>query len=125
MPFITKMTYQQVAPGFNIQMQQPCPKCGGKGKMFKHKCEVCGGSKLVNEAKELKVVIERGMRDGEQIVFERMSEQHPDMIPGDVVVTLKQAGHATFTRRAQDLTMTMKISLKEVRIDTIINQLIN
>jgi hypothetical protein len=30
------------------------------------------------------------MRDGDEISFEREAEQIPDMIPGDVIFTLKQ-----------------------------------
>lgn len=107
------LTLQQLGPGFNIQMQQPCPVCSGRGKSFKHKCPVCSGSKLVDEQTELKVVIERGMKEGEEIVFERMSEQHPDMVPGDVIVKLKTHPHHLYTRRDNDLLHTMTISLRE------------
>ena len=62
-------------------MQAPCPDCGGRGKIAKSVCPVCGGSKLEMETKELDVIIERGMGDETEIVFERMSEQSPDSYP--------------------------------------------
>ncbi|GMF33722.1 unnamed protein product [Phytophthora fragariaefolia] len=68
---------QQMGPGFTVQMQQPCPKCGGRGKSFKHACPFCHGNKVVKEDKVLTADIEKGMPSTHQIVFERESEQRP------------------------------------------------
>jgi DnaJ-class molecular chaperone len=68
------------APGFNVQMQQPCEACGGTGKVAKATCPHCSGQKTVMEEKSLEVIIEKGMKDGEEIVFERASEQSPDIM---------------------------------------------
>ena len=107
------VSLQQIAPGFNVQMQQPCPHCGGKGKLASAKCSVCGGKKVKPEEKTLELVIERGMADGQEITFARASEQSPETTPGDVVMTLKQQPHRTFTRKADDLFMTQPLSLYE------------
>lgn len=85
-----------MGPGFNVQMQQQCPKCGGRGKVFKTQCPHCHGHKVVTEAKLLTAEIERGMPSNHQIVFERESEQRPGMIPGDVIFRLHQAPHPRF-----------------------------
>ena len=45
--------------------------------------------KVVNDKKERHIMVEKGMADGERIVFEREGEQVPDMIAGDVVFTIK------------------------------------
>src|SRR4051812_48342730 len=74
------MSIQQLGPGFNVQMQTPCDKCGGRGKMPKHVCPVCGGTKLQMEDKKLELAIEKGMRDAQEVVFERASEQSPGKI---------------------------------------------
>jgi DnaJ-related protein SCJ1 len=109
---VTKL--QQLGPGFNVQMQQPCPKCHGRGKTFKHKCPICHGHKLVEEQAELKATIEKGMPDGYEIRFPRMSEQSPDTIPGDVILHIKTKKHSRFKRRGNmDLLHTMTITLKE------------
>lgn len=47
----------------------------GKGVTAKHVCPHCSGKKVVREKKALLAVVERGMKDGSQIVFERESEQ--------------------------------------------------
>lgn len=41
-----RMTLQQIAPGFNVQMQTPCDRCGGRGKTAQAQCPVCGGQKV-------------------------------------------------------------------------------
>lgn len=65
------------------------------------------------EEKALDLVIEKGMKDGDEIVFERASEQAPDTIPGDVILILKQSPHARFTRKGSNLHMTHTISLSD------------
>merc|ERR1740117_2023936 len=109
------MKMQKLGPGFNVQMQSNCDKCGGKGKTFKTACATCKGSKLVLEEKTLEAVVEKGMPNGNEIVFERASEQAPDTIPGDVILVLKTKKHPRFTRSANgnDLKHTMEITLKE------------
>jgi DnaJ-class molecular chaperone len=106
---------QQIGPGFNVQMQVPCDQCGGRGNTYKHACETCGGAKLISEDKELVAVIERGMKGEDDITFERMSEQSADagLVPGNVVLKLKQEPHKRFKRVGQDLHYDMAITLKE------------
>jgi hypothetical protein len=58
-------------------MQTPCQKCGGTGKIAKASCDKCRGERTVMEEKALDALIERGMADGEELVFERASEQMP------------------------------------------------
>lgn len=107
------MKMQQLAPGFNIQTQDTCHVCGGRGKMPVSSCPVCNGKKVVHQDKTLDLVIERGMQDGQQIVFEKEGEQSPGIIPGDVIVKLKTRKHPLFTRSGDDLHCEMSITLKE------------
>jgi DnaJ-class molecular chaperone len=107
------MQLQQLGPGFNVQMQAACDACGGKGQTYKVACPVCKGEKLVMEEKVLNAVIERGMPNGHELVFERASEQSPDSIPGDVILQVKTDKHPRFTRQGNDLHHTMTITLKE------------
>lgn len=107
------MSLQQLGPGFNVQMQSNCEKCGGKGKTFKTACPHCKGKKVVPEEKSLSAVVEKGMPNGHEIVFERASEQSPETVPGDVILVVKTKNHKTYTRKGNDLHHTMTISLKE------------
>ena len=53
------------------------------------------------------------MADGNEIVFEREAEQIPDMIPGDVIFTIKQTPHPKFKRVGDNLFTDINISLEE------------
>lgn len=92
-----KMVQQQVAPGFVVQQQQHVPS--------DYRCK--------NEPKELKVTVEKGSPDGHEVRFKGASEQSPGQVPGDVIVSLRMKSHPIFTRKGNDLHMTMEISLKE------------
>ena len=70
-----KIVTHQVGPGFVQQMQQPCNKCGGKGKVVTSKCPVCNGQKVIHGTDDLLITIERGMADGQEIVFPRAGLQ--------------------------------------------------
>ena len=104
---------QQVAPGFVMQMQQPCEHCSGKGTTYAHVCPHCNGNKVIMEEKTLTADIEKGMKSDAEIRFERESEQTPGVTPGDVIFKLRQAEHPRFRREGDDLHHTMHISLKE------------
>ena len=55
---VTKL--KRLGPGFNVQMQEPCGSCGGKGKTALKKCPVCSGKKVSQEPKTLEIEIEKG-----------------------------------------------------------------
>jgi DnaJ-class molecular chaperone len=72
-----------------MQVQQPCNACGGKGKTAATKCPRCGGKRLTRESKPFKVDVAKGMANNDQVVFEKQGEQVPDMITGDLIFTLR------------------------------------
>ena len=63
--------------------------------------------------KRLPVHIEPGVQDGTLLRFPLESEQRPGMVPGDVIVRLKQQTHPRFTRDGHTLHTHMHITLKE------------
>jgi len=104
---------QRMGPGFTVQMQQQCGKCGGKGKTFKSKCPNCKGQKVIPNEKVLEAQIEKGMPSNHEIVFNKQSSQQPGVTPGDVIFRLKTLPHRTYRRDGENLHHAMKISLKE------------
>lgn len=100
--------------GFSLKMQNQCSKCKGRGIVFKETCPHCKGKRVILENKEFVIEVEKGMKNMEKIVFPRESEQHPDLVPGDLVVTLKQRPHHFFIdRKENDLYATINLNLKE------------
>ena len=57
-----------------MQMQQPCNHCGGKGKVNAVDCKSCRGKRVIQESKQFTVDIEKGMKNGDRIVFEKEGE---------------------------------------------------
>jgi DnaJ-related protein SCJ1 len=129
----TKVYTQQFGPGFYTQTQRTCDKCNGKGKVVKSTCPFCGGKKTsVNhdqhahdhdlfhdEDEPLKVVVERGMKDGDNIKFDRAADQHADIAAGDVVFKVVAAPHRRFSRNPSNpdnLHMKMNITLLEALV---------
>lgn len=74
-----------MGPGMVMRQQVHCPHCRGKGKTIKEHCHVCRGQRVSRKPKEFEVDIEKGMKEGETIVFENEADQSPDYLPGDIV----------------------------------------
>ena len=55
----------------------------------------------------LKVHIEKGMADGQKVVFSGESDQEPRKETGDVVFVLDEEEHPRFKRNGSDLIMEM------------------
>ncbi|XP_036869410.1 dnaJ homolog subfamily A member 4 isoform X2 [Manis javanica] len=106
---------QQIGPGMVQQIQTVCIECKGQGERIdpKDRCESCCGAKVVREKKVLEVHVERGMKDGQKVLFPGEGDQGPELEPGDVIIVLDQKDHSVFQRQGHDLIMKMKIQLSE------------
>mmetsp|Transcript_72493 Transcript_72493/g.109379 ORF Transcript_72493/g.109379 Transcript_72493/m.109379 type:complete len:283 (+) Transcript_72493:393-1241(+) len=99
-----------------IQMQAECDDCGGKGETIdaKYICKGCKGKKVLPEVKVIEVEIDRGMRDGQKITFTEEGDQAPGIIPGDIIVVVKEKdSDSDFVRRGDDLIYEAEITLLE------------
>lgn len=96
-PNEVRTVMRSMGPGFQVQQQEEVPS--------KHRCR--------DESTTLKAVIEKGMDSGAEIKFERMSEQRPGQIPGDIIVVVRQKPHDRFRRDGNDLHVEMDITLRE------------
>jgi len=99
-----KIVLRQLGPMVQ-QMQQTCPDCNGDGEIInaKDRCKGCNGKKTVSERKVLEVHIDRGMRDGQTVVFSGEADQAPGVQPGDVVIVVDEKPHEFFKRKGDDL----------------------
>lgn len=114
-----------LAPGIFQQVQMQCDQCGGQGKSIKHKCKVCGGSKVVRGPISLTASIEKGMPKGHRITFESEADEHPDHVAGNLyayILETQPALHddqaqrtdgAFFRRKDDDLYWKEVLSLRE------------
>lgn len=90
-----------------------CTSCKGTGKGGHGNCPSCGGKKIKMQPRDVPYNVERGMKDGEIVVFKGESEQTLETYPGDVYVTLRQIPHGLFKRRGNNLYTDLTINLEE------------
>ncbi|MCI4394766.1 hypothetical protein PGIGA_G00172460 [Pangasianodon gigas] len=105
----------QLLPGMVQQISTVCGSCRGQGQRLSHRdrCKACAGRKILRQKKILEVHIDKGMKDGQKIVFHAEGDQEPGLEPGDIIIVLEQKAHPVFTRQAMDLIMTMEVQLVE------------
>ncbi|CAB1328246.1 unnamed protein product [Coregonus sp. 'balchen'] len=105
----------QLGPGMVQQVSAVCGGCQGQGQRISHKdrCKACGGRKILRQKKILEVHIDKGMKDGQKLVFHGEGDQEPGLEPGDIIIVLDQRVHPVFTRQGENLTMTMELQLVE------------
>lgn len=106
---------QQLGPGMLSQMHTTCGECRGQGERIssKDRCKQCDAKKVVQDRKILEVTVEKGMEDGQKIVFSGEGDQEPNIEPGDIIIVLDEQEHPVFKRRDQDLIMPLTITLVE------------
>ncbi|XP_046912879.1 LOW QUALITY PROTEIN: dnaJ homolog subfamily A member 1 [Dermatophagoides farinae] len=102
---------------FIQQIQSVCSECQGNGEKIaaKDRCKKCTGTKVIKNSTLLEVHIDKGMIDGQKIVFSGEADQDPSYEqPGDIIVILEQKDHEVFKRsNGTNLVMSMKINLTE------------
>lgn len=101
---------QQIAPGFVQQVQQRDPRCVARGKTWKDNCSACP-SQTVTEKRDLVVEVTPGLRPGERISFEGVTDEQPGYEPGDLNFVIVQEEHSSFHRDRDDLYKTMEVPL--------------
>ena len=105
---------RQMGP-FMQQVQSECMSCGGQGKTIDpaYKCGTCDGKKVVRKKKTLEVKIRPGTKQGTKLYLRGQADQHPDMEPGDIILTIAQKKHPTFSCAGNDLVYKHKLTLAE------------
>ncbi|TID28716.1 hypothetical protein CANINC_002343 [Pichia inconspicua] len=99
--------------------ESTCSRCNGTGEFIPSKfiCDECGGNKLIDTKIILKFKTPRGVSDGYRIVFPNAADEGIDLIPGDVIITLrddKQNDNTKFKRFGNNLLTTIPIPLATV-----------
>jgi DnaJ family protein A protein 2 len=94
---------RQIALGMVQQIQRRCPQCGGEGYLFKAK----------KEREVLEVLVEKGMKHNQKIVFRGKADEKPNMEPGNINFVVQEKEHALFKRKGADLLISKTLTLNE------------
>ena len=97
---------------FNIQ----CPRCGGTGKL-QSGCPTCGGEGVVVRSEPLEFRIKPGTRDGQRIRLAGKGNAGTDGgAAGDLYLIVKVGTHPVFTRVADDIHVTVPVTMTEAAL---------
>jgi molecular chaperone DnaJ len=98
---------------------QPCPQCRGTGKLIDSPCRSCRGRGTEMRTRDVRVKIPAGVKDGARIrIPGKGAPGRAGGPPGDLYVTVRVAKHPIFTRRGNDLLVTVPISYTEAALGT-------
>jgi DnaJ-class molecular chaperone len=109
---------QQIAPGFVQQVQQHDSRCIAHGKMWLQNCADCP-NKTETEKIELTVDVQKGIRPGEVITFEGVTDEQPGYKAGDLNFVVTEKEHPYYHRDGDHLYLTMEIPLVDALVSTI------
>ncbi len=97
---------------FNIQ----CPRCGGSGKV-QNACPTCDGEGVVVKKEPLEFRIKAGTRDGQRIRLAGKGNAGTNGGPaGDLYLIIKAGTHPVFTRSADDIYVTVPVTMTEAAL---------
>jgi DnaJ-class molecular chaperone len=111
-----KIRTQQLAPGFVQQVQVRDDSCIARGEMWKSNCKACPGGKTEPEKTSVTVDVSKGMRNGEPIVFEGISDEKVGHTAGDLSFIVQEIKHDVFNRDGDHLYVTVEIPLVDALV---------
>ncbi|KAL8139039.1 hypothetical protein V2J09_005040 [Rumex salicifolius] len=79
-------------------------------------CDQCSNVKFEREGSQVTVDIEKGMKDGEEVVFYEDGEPKIDGEPGDLKFCILTAPHGRFVREANSLHANVTITLAQALV---------
>jgi len=113
-----------------MQIEEPCPACGGRGTIQRRACSACGGAGVRPRLRRLEVKIPPGVRTGSRIRMAGEGRSGIDGGPrGDLYLVVKVLPNERFQRVDDDLTIDVPVPLVtailggEVKVPTIKGQL--
>ncbi len=108
---------QQNFMGMTMQSSQPCPKCGGQGKIIKDPCTVCKGKGKVRRNRTLRVKVPAGIDDGQSFRVRDEGNAGSNGGPnGDLLVTVTVRKHPIFTRDGANVLCEMPITFTQAAL---------
>ena len=105
-----KVRRQQLAPGFIQQVQVQDSTCIARGKKWRSDCRACP-KKTETEKIDITVDINAGTRNGEEFVYEGVTDEKPGYTPGNLHFYVVEIGHTSFSRDGDNLYTSIEIPL--------------
>ena len=108
---------QQNFMGMTMQSNQPCPKCGGQGKIIKDACSTCRGKGKVRRSKTIRVKVPAGIDNGQSFRVRDEGNAGSNGGPnGDLLVTVRVRKHDIFVRDGANVLCEMPITFAQAAL---------
>ena len=102
------MKMQQMGPGMFTQTHISCNSCLGKGYIFLNEYELDDISEIIE------VNIDKGIKNGQHIIFPNLGNTSPGYLPGDLIIVIQYSNSENgFTKEGNNLIYNKKISLAD------------
>lgn len=100
-----------------FSLSQPCPQCGGRGRIVTEVCPSCRGQGIERRPRKVKVRVPAGVKSGQKIKLKgRGAPGRDGGPPGDLVVKLTVGEHELFGRKGNNLTIKVPITFTEAAL---------
>lgn len=101
----------------NMQVSQPCSRCGGKGTIIPNPCTKCRGTGRVRRTKKIEVDIPAGIDDGQTLNVRGQGNKGSNGGPaGDLRVGVYVRKHPEFEREGTTVWFTTHISFAQAAL---------
>ncbi len=98
---------------------EPCRACRGTGQVIDDPCPTCAGSGITSQTRTITVRIPAGVKDGQRIRLAGKGAPGRRGGPaGDLFVVVHVAEHELFSRKGDDLMLTVPITFAEAALGT-------
>jgi DnaJ-class molecular chaperone len=98
-----------------LQVDEPCPRCGGSGVLGNAICPQCGGTGHVVSNKRFEVTIPKGVRDGQRIRLTGQGSPGTGGGPsGDLYLTVHLLDDPRYTRKGDDLYVDLPVNIYDL-----------
>jgi DnaJ-class molecular chaperone len=99
----------------SLQIEEPCPTCGGSGVLNGNICPTCHGTGRIITTKKFDVAIPRGVRTGQRIRLAGQGGSGSGGGPsGDLYLVANIADEPPYTRKNDDLYIDLPVSIYEL-----------
>jgi len=100
-----------------FSFSSPCQACRGQGYVVDEPCPTCRGTGTERKARQVKLRVPAGVRDGQRIRLAGRGGPGRNGGPnGDLFVVVRVAPHKVFGRAGDDLTLTVPITFPEAAL---------
>jgi len=103
--------------GGAFSMNETCPTCHGRQLIYDEACPTCHGSGRGRSSRTLQVRVPAGVKDGQRIRLKGKGAAGDNGGPaGDLFVTVHVRKHSLFSRKGDNLTLTVPVTFDEAAL---------